>query len=108
MWARYLGTTVETTNSVGAKMILIPPGEFLMGSTEVTVAEFRVFVTYAGHVTDAERFGTGNSADQTAASDKTDAKKQPTWPCPGLRCGPTSLCAVISTKRVMPGVENTR
>ena len=33
-WARYLGTTVETTNSVGAKMILIPPGEFLMGSSD--------------------------------------------------------------------------
>jgi formylglycine-generating enzyme required for sulfatase activity len=32
-WAKHLGTTVETTNSVGAKMILIPPGEFLMGST---------------------------------------------------------------------------
>ena len=85
MWARYLGTTVDTTNSVGAKMILIPPGEFLMGSTEVTVAEFRAFVTYAGHVTDAERFGTGNSADQTVASDKTDAKKQPTWKAPGYR-----------------------
>ena len=28
-WAKHLGTTVETTNSVGAMMILIPPGEFL-------------------------------------------------------------------------------
>jgi formylglycine-generating enzyme required for sulfatase activity len=37
-WAKYLGTTVETTNSVGAKMILIPPGEFLMGSTDEQVA----------------------------------------------------------------------
>lgn len=36
-WANYLGTTVETTNSVGAKMILIPPGEFLMGSTDEQV-----------------------------------------------------------------------
>jgi formylglycine-generating enzyme required for sulfatase activity len=32
-WAKHRGTTVETTNSVGARMILIPPGEFLMGST---------------------------------------------------------------------------
>ena len=31
-WAKHLGTTVETTNSVGAKMILLPPGEFLMGT----------------------------------------------------------------------------
>jgi len=37
-WAKYLGTTVETTNSVGATMILIPPGEFLMGSTDEQVA----------------------------------------------------------------------
>ncbi len=37
-WAKHLGTTVETTNSAGAKMVLIPPGEFLMGSTEEQVA----------------------------------------------------------------------
>ena len=37
-WAKHLGTTVETTNSVGAKMILIPPGEFLMGSSDEQVA----------------------------------------------------------------------
>ena len=37
-WAKYLGTTIETTNSVGAKMILIPPGEFLMGSSDEQVA----------------------------------------------------------------------
>jgi serine/threonine protein kinase/formylglycine-generating enzyme required for sulfatase activity len=32
-WAAYLGIQVETTNSVGAKLALIPPGEFLMGSS---------------------------------------------------------------------------
>ncbi|HWA98635.1 MAG TPA: SUMF1/EgtB/PvdO family nonheme iron enzyme, partial [Pirellulales bacterium] len=37
-WAAHFGTTVETTNSVGAKMILIPPGQFLMGSTDEQVA----------------------------------------------------------------------
>ena len=37
-WARHLGTMVETTNSVGAKMILIPPGEFQMGSTPEEIA----------------------------------------------------------------------
>jgi formylglycine-generating enzyme required for sulfatase activity/serine/threonine protein kinase len=36
-WAKHLGTEVETTNSVGAKMILIPPGEFMMGSTDEQV-----------------------------------------------------------------------
>jgi formylglycine-generating enzyme required for sulfatase activity/serine/threonine protein kinase len=37
-WADFLVTSVETTNSVGAKMVLIPPGEFLMGSSEAQVS----------------------------------------------------------------------
>ncbi len=32
-WAQYLGMPVEYTNSLGVKLRLIPPGEFLMGST---------------------------------------------------------------------------
>jgi len=31
-WAKHLGEPVETTNSIGMKLRLIPPGEFLMGS----------------------------------------------------------------------------
>ncbi len=38
-WAKYLGMEVETTNSIGAKMVLIPPGEFMMGSTDAQVEE---------------------------------------------------------------------
>ena len=39
-WAKYLGVTVEYTNSLGMKFVLIPPGEFTMGSTpeEITLA----------------------------------------------------------------------
>lgn len=33
-WASHLGTQVETTNSIGMKLVLIPPGEFLMGSSD--------------------------------------------------------------------------
>ena len=33
-WADCLGISVETTNSIGMKLKLIPPGEFLMGSPE--------------------------------------------------------------------------
>ncbi len=36
-WAKHLGTTVETINGVGAKLILIPPGEFLMGSSDAQI-----------------------------------------------------------------------
>ena len=32
-WAKHLGVPVEITNSIGMKLVLIPPGEFMMGST---------------------------------------------------------------------------
>jgi formylglycine-generating enzyme required for sulfatase activity/serine/threonine protein kinase len=37
-WAGYLGTTVEVTDAIGIKMALIPPGEFLMGSSDEQMA----------------------------------------------------------------------
>ena len=37
-WAEYLGVPVEYTNSIGMKFRLIPPGEFLMGSTPEEIA----------------------------------------------------------------------
>jgi formylglycine-generating enzyme required for sulfatase activity len=37
-WARYLGIPVRYTNSIGMEFQLIPPGEFLMGSTDEEVA----------------------------------------------------------------------
>jgi serine/threonine protein kinase/formylglycine-generating enzyme required for sulfatase activity len=33
VWAKYLGLPVETTNTLGMKFRLIPPGEFMMGIT---------------------------------------------------------------------------
>jgi formylglycine-generating enzyme required for sulfatase activity len=38
-WAQYLKVPVEHTNSVGMKFILIPPGEFTMGSTQAEIEE---------------------------------------------------------------------
>ncbi len=32
-WAKHLGVQVEQTNSIGMKLALIPPGEFMMGSS---------------------------------------------------------------------------
>jgi formylglycine-generating enzyme required for sulfatase activity len=32
-WAKHLGVPVEVTNSIGMKLVLIPPGEFMMGSS---------------------------------------------------------------------------
>jgi formylglycine-generating enzyme required for sulfatase activity len=33
-WAKYLGVPVEFANSIGMKFVLIPPGEFMMGSSQ--------------------------------------------------------------------------
>jgi formylglycine-generating enzyme required for sulfatase activity len=38
-WAKHLGVPVEHTNSLGMKFILIPPGEFTMGSTPAEIEE---------------------------------------------------------------------
>lgn len=100
-WARHLGIPVEFTNSIGMKFRLIPPGEFMMGSTEeeiaavikdvpewahndirsegparkvrisepfylgtteVTVGQFRQFVAATGYKTHAETNGKGGRA----------------------------------------------
>ena len=37
VWAKHLGVPLEITNSIGMKMVLIPPGEFMMGSTQEEV-----------------------------------------------------------------------
>ena len=36
-WAEHLGVPVEATNSIGMRFVLIPPGEFDMGSTREEV-----------------------------------------------------------------------
>jgi len=38
-WAKYLGVPAVQTNSIGMKLVLIPPGEFMMGSTKAETEE---------------------------------------------------------------------
>jgi formylglycine-generating enzyme required for sulfatase activity len=40
-WAKHLGVPVEMTNSLGMKFVLIPPGEFDMGTKDSDVAQLR-------------------------------------------------------------------
>ncbi|MBC7820827.1 MAG: SUMF1/EgtB/PvdO family nonheme iron enzyme, partial [Planctomycetaceae bacterium] len=85
-WAKHLNMPEEVENSIGMKLQLIPPGEFLMGApdddadaqpaekpqhkvrltkpfligiTEVTVGQFRKFVDETKYVTQAESDGKG-------------------------------------------------
>ena len=140
-WAKHLGTTVETTSSVGAKLILIPPGEFLMGSTdeqiaaalkaadeinanqqtkdriqkaespqhvviitkpflmsatEVSISQFRKFVETTKYVTEAERYGFGDSASHVQDDKVTDEQKQRNWRRPGSAVADDSPVAQIS------------
>jgi len=38
-WAEYFNVPVEQTNSIGMKMMLIPPGEFIMGTPKELIEE---------------------------------------------------------------------
>jgi formylglycine-generating enzyme required for sulfatase activity len=83
-WADFLGVDVVTTNRIGMKLAVIPPGKFLMGGEktepdwlphesprheveisnpfligvyEVTVGQFKAFVRGTDYVTEAEKLG---------------------------------------------------
>ena len=87
-WADHLGIPVEFENSIGMKMVLIPPGEFMMGAPdsdpdaendekpqhpakiakpyyaaahEVTVGQFRAFVAETEYKADAGRAAEDNN-----------------------------------------------
>jgi len=38
-WAKYLDVPVDYTNSIGMKFVLVPPGEFMMGSSPEEIAQ---------------------------------------------------------------------
>src|SRR5262249_11698345 len=94
-YAAWMGLPVEVVTEQGITLVLVPPGSFLMGSPkdepghglseyeetqhpvtltrpfylgkhEVTVKQFRQFVTATKHVTDGEKRGGGNAHDEKA------------------------------------------
>jgi formylglycine-generating enzyme required for sulfatase activity len=100
----------EITNTVGMKLVLIPSGEFLMGSpdsdkdaeddekpqhrvqitrpfylgaTEVTVGQFRRFVEQTGYRTEAERDGEGGRG-LNEAKQRFERDPKYTWRNPGF------------------------
>ena len=49
-WADHLGVPVQFEDSIGMEMVLIPPGEFVMGSSEEEIAKLSKLWEEAGHV----------------------------------------------------------
>lgn len=105
-WGEYLGTEVEIENSIGMKLTLIPPGEFqssseeggagrdikpvdqvritkpfFLGTHEVTVGNFRKFVTDARYLTEAEKDGMGGYGYD---GKKVEKKPEYSWKNSGL------------------------
>ena len=98
-WAASVGAPVETTNTIGMKLRLIPPGEFFMtpqyrvriskpfrlGRYETTIAQFRAFVAETKYKTDAESSGKGGLGRDR---DNQDARgPEYTWLHPAVAQG---------------------
>jgi len=49
-WADHLGVPVEITNSIGMKLVLIPPGEFQMGSPREEINQLLKSTTDEGYL----------------------------------------------------------
>ncbi len=107
-WAAYLAVQVESTNSLDMKLVLIPPGRFLMGTPddepgrkleegprheveitkpfllgahEVTVGQFATFVEATNFVTETEKLGGALLWDVAEAKHKRVATMN--WKNPG-------------------------
>ena len=90
-WANHLGVPVEFTNSIGMKLRLIPPGTgvthplglsqstipLFLGTTEVTVGQFRRFVEETSHQTTVEKSGLGGA--NVRAKTRTERKADYAW-----------------------------
>jgi formylglycine-generating enzyme required for sulfatase activity len=99
-WATNMNLPVETTNSIGIKLTLIPPGQFEMGPNgghhvritrpcyfgvyEVTRGQFAQFVNATGFRTLAESAPGGIRLDNGEIPTKWEPHKRYTWRDPGF------------------------
>ncbi|HEV7998520.1 MAG TPA: bifunctional serine/threonine-protein kinase/formylglycine-generating enzyme family protein, partial [Planctomycetaceae bacterium] len=102
-WATYVKVPVETTNSIGMKLVLIPPGAYMMGpyaghyvrithpcyfgAYEVTRGQFAQFVAATGHQTLADLSPGGIRLDNGETPTKWEPHKAYTWRAPGFPQG---------------------
>jgi formylglycine-generating enzyme required for sulfatase activity len=99
-WARHLNVQAETTNSIGIKLELVPPGQFSMGPYkghqvritrpcyfgvyEVTRGQFAQFVAATGFRTLSESAPGGIRLDNGEVPTKWEPGKRFTWREPGF------------------------
>ena len=99
-WARHLNLSVEKTNSIGIRLVLVPPGSFMMGPYkghlvrithpsyfgvyEVTRGEFARFVAATNYKTFAEETQGGIHLTNAEISTKWDPDNPSTWREPGF------------------------
>jgi serine/threonine protein kinase/formylglycine-generating enzyme required for sulfatase activity len=107
VWAKHLGVPVESANSIGMQLCLIPPGEFAMtpdyhvtitkpfriGAHEVTIAQFRAFVKDRDYKTTAEQSGKGGTIQ---ANGKDEQKPEYIWSHPSVNHGDDSPVGQLS------------
>ena len=125
----------EIKNSLGMRLVYIPPGKFTMGSPEreqgresqetkheveltkgfylgmheVTVAQFRQFVRDARYQTDGERDGKGGWGVNEAGSIEMNGKY--TWKSPGFKQTDDHPVVLVELERregILPLVEQKR
>lgn len=103
-WAAYLGTEIEENGPAGARLALIPPGEFEMapryhvtvtkpyflGITEVTRRQFRAFVSATKYVPTADDSALLRSLGVLAAKTEGD------WKNPGFPAADDSPVTHVS------------
>jgi formylglycine-generating enzyme required for sulfatase activity len=117
-WARHLGANVTASNALGMKLVLVPPGKFVMGGDknepawepseaprheveiskpfaigahEVTVGQFRAFVKATNYMTETEKLGGPLQWDFAAKVHKRDPAIL--WNKPGYQ--QTDDCPVV-------------
>ncbi|HET6327694.1 MAG TPA: bifunctional serine/threonine-protein kinase/formylglycine-generating enzyme family protein [Planctomycetaceae bacterium] len=103
LWAKYCKVPIETTNSLGMKLELIPPGAYMMGPYaghhvritrpcyfgvyEVTRGQFAQFVAVTGYQTLADLSPGGIRLDNSEMPTKWEPHQPYAWRTPGFPQG---------------------
>ena len=120
-WAKHLGVPVEMSNSIGLELVLVPPGEFMMGSDQpeaqprekpvhkvrisrpfylgkhpVTVAQFKRFAEAANYQSEAERKSQGYTGWCIQANHWQKVSSDIRWSKPRFEQTPENPVVLVS------------